>query len=65
MRTVSVIVVLGALLSEVTGAQQAPKPAFEVASVKRNLSGGQASRGATSTGFSVVNWTLSQLIATA
>ena len=64
MRTATLIVVLVALVPELTGAQQ-PKPAFEVASVKRNLSGGQASGGATPTGFSVVNWTLSQLMATA
>jgi len=67
MRTVTLIVVLAALVAGVVGAQE-PKPAFEVASVKRNISGepglgGLAVRGGASpTGFSAVNWTLRQLI---
>ena len=66
MRRVTLIVVLVALVSTVARAQDA-KPAFEVASVKRNISepgfGGAAVReGANPTGFSAVNWTLRQLI---
>jgi hypothetical protein len=38
MRTVTIIVVLAALVTGVAGAQE-PKPAFEVASVKRNVLG--------------------------
>ena len=40
MRTATLVVVLLTLVSEVTRAQEA-KPAFEVASVKRNMLGEQ------------------------
>ncbi len=45
MRTVTLIVVLVALVSGVARAQDA-KPAFEVASVKRNMSGAPGFRWA-------------------
>src|SRR5687767_3202441 len=67
MRTVTVVVVFAALLSEALSAQEA-RPAFEVASVKRNMSGAPgfggpaAISGATATGFSAINLTLPQLM---
>jgi uncharacterized protein (TIGR03435 family) len=71
MRAVTLIVVLVAPASELVGAQQA-KPAFEVASIKRNLSGAPgfgggppSTYGATPTGFSATNITLAMLMRTA
>lgn len=67
MRTVTVVVVLVPLVAGVAGAQES-KPAFEVASVKRNMSGAPgfggpaAISGATATGFSAINLTLPQLM---
>ena len=63
MRPVTVIVVLVALVPEFTGAQQ-PKPAFDVASVKRHPSGQQeiTTSRYSPVGFSAVNITLRQLI---
>ena len=69
MRTVTLIVVLAAFVSAVAVAQQA-KPAFEVASVKRNTSGAPGFGGPTATsgrrpmGFSATNVTLPMLIRT-
>lgn len=70
MRTATFIVVLVALASVLARARQ-PGLAFEVASVKRNVSGAPgfggptATSGSRPTGFVAVNVTLRQLIGTA